>query len=255
MSTLKKNKFNINRTTLERLCSRVIPNKLRHRTRKHKIKCVTMPPQSGEEFISKVRNVFSQLSKYTNTTFSEDLVLEVIRLAALVTLLQDCDSFKRMSSAICLHISKYFNGAHVTAVSHYLEELFITPQDGDEDDTVKSFEWIELIRNVKDNWSLVKGNKLFSHFSKLLGLVVTMGLCEASSLTFSIKEYKVWEPDLRHMHGTAMDVIDAALTTVIFFVETLSLCYQEQSLKPLLVNDKAAAELDESMRILYLGLT
>lgn len=204
-----------------------------------------MPPQSGEEFISKVRNVFSQLSKYTNTTFSEDLVLEVIRLAALVTLLQDCDSFKRMSSAICLHISKYFNGAHVTAVSHYLEELFITPQDGDEDDTVKSFEWIELIRNVKDNWSLVKGNKLFSHFSKLLGLVVTMGLCEASSLTFSIKEYKVWEPDLRHMHGTAMDVIDAALTTVIFFVETLSLCYQEQSLKPLLVNDKAAAELDE----------
>ncbi len=225
----------------------MITKRIRRRTRKHKIKCVTMPPQGGEEFNSKIRYVLTELSKYSNTNFSEELVLEVLRMAALLTTLQGCDSFGSMSSAIYLFISKYFNGSHVTAVAQYLEELFVTPQDGEEEpvDTAKSFEWLELIRNVKDNWSLVKGNKLFSHFSKLLGLIVTMGLCEASSLTFSIKEYKVWEPDLKHMHGTAMDVVDAALTTVIFFVETLSLCYQEQSLKPLLVNDKAAAELDE----------
>jgi hypothetical protein len=86
---------------------------------------------------------------------------------------------------------------------------------------------------------------LFSHFSKLLGLIVTLELCKVSDVTFCIKEYKIWEPDMKVVHGNAVDIFDAALSTVTFFVENLSLCWKEKSLRPLLINDKAAAELDE----------
>ncbi|APG78055.1 hypothetical protein 1 [Wenzhou picorna-like virus 7] len=202
-------------------------------------------PQAGFEF-AKLHSVVSDLAKYANIDYTDELVVQLEGIVALVFTLQGCQDYVAMSSAIFLYVRKFFDKSITSHVMEYISELFeVEPQYGEEGDVVQSESWIDMMRNLRDNWTLVKDNKLFSHFSKLLGLVVTLELCKASDLTFTVKEFKMWEPDMKVVHGNAVDVFDAALSTVTFFVENLSMCWEQKSLKPLLINDKAAAELDE----------
>jgi hypothetical protein len=134
----------------------------------------------------------------------------------------------------------------------YFEQIFEFEVQSGSEDLSSTAEWISLMNNIRDNWDLAKGNKLFSHFSKVLGLLVTIGLCKATDVTFMVKDYKIWEPDFKVIHGSAVDIADAALQSVVFFVESISLCYQHKSLRPLLANDRAALEIDEEYATIVL---
>lgn len=203
-------------------------------------------PQGGAGVVDRVSTFMEDIAKYANIGITDELIAEIEGLAALVVTLQGCVDYVSMSSAIFLYVRKFFSKSVTGQVMEYIREVFeLEAQDGDEDDVISSPDWMELMRNVRDNWALVKDNRLFSHFSKLLGLVVTLGMCKASDVTFSVKDCKVWEPDMKVVHGSAIDIVDAALGSVTFFVESLSLCYEQGSLKPLLMNDRAAAEIDE----------
>jgi len=70
-------------------------------------------------------------------------------------------------------------------------------------------------------------------------------LCDASSLHFDIGGFKLFEEELTKKHLTAFDIADALFSTVTFFAEGAYLCFSTGSLKPLLINDIAAMELDE----------
>lgn len=210
-------------------------------------------PHSGDlGVVDRLSSWIEDIAKFANIGITDELVAEIEGLCALIVTIQGCVDYISMSSAIFLYVRKFFSKSVTSQVMSYLRELFeFETQDGDED-LVQSTNWVDMMKNVRDNWALVRDNKLFSHFSKLLGLVVTLGMCKASSLTFDIKEFRVFEPDMKVVHGNALDVADAALSTVTFFVESLSLCYAQRSLKPLLMNDKAAAELDEEYANLVL---
>lgn len=200
--------------------------------------------QSGLEF-TKIHAIISDLARFAKIDYTDELIIQLEGIIALIFTLQGCRDYVAMSSAIFLYVRKFFDKSVTSHIMDYISELFeFEPQSG-QDDIIQSDSWIDMMNNLRDNWALVKDNKLFSHFSKLLGLIVTLELCKATDLTFTVKDYKVWEPDMKVVHGSAVDIFDAALSTVTFFVENLSLCWKEKSLKPLLINDKAAAELDE----------
>lgn len=203
-------------------------------------------PHSGLEF-AKLHGMVSDLAKYANIDYTDELLVQLEGIIALVFTMQGCQDYVAMSSAIFLYVRKFFDKSITSHIMDYVSELFeVEPQAGfEEGDVIQSDNWIDMMKHLRDNWTLVKDNRLFSHFSKLLGLVVTLELCKASDLTFTVKEYKIWEPDMKVVHGNAVDIFDAALSTVTFFVENLSLCWEKKSLRPLLINDKAAAELDE----------
>jgi hypothetical protein len=210
-------------------------------------------PQSGElDFVSKLSTLLSDISKYAGFSITDDIIAEIEGLAALVITIQGCTDYISMSSAIFLYVRKFFDSSLTGHVMSYIRELFEFETQNGFEDTVATSDWIAMMRNLHDNWGLVRDNKFFSHFSKLLGLVVTLGMCKASAVTFTIKDYKIWEPDMKIVHGSAMDIADAALQTVVFFVESISLCTAQKSLKPLLVNDKAAYELDEEYATIVL---
>lgn len=209
-------------------------------------------PQKGLECM-KIHNIVSDLAKLANVDYTDELVVQLEGVVFLLFNLQGCQDYVAMSSAILLYMRKFFDKSLTSHVMGYISELFETePQSGTEekDDVVKSKDWITIMRNLRTNWSLVKENKLFTHFSKLLGLIVVMELCKASDLTFTIKDYKVWEPDMKLVHSSAYDIFDAALMTVTFFVERLSLCWKERSLRPLILHDESAAKLDEEYAII-----
>jgi len=208
--------------------------------------CTSTPAfeqQSGDEldYITLISDSLQDLSKFGNLPIGDNLVAEVEGLGALLLTLQGCTDFVSTSAAIILYIRKYFNTSLSSQLIHYISGTF-EPQSGD---AAATPEWLTLIRSVRQNWSLCKGNKLFGHFSKLLGLVVTLGLCKASDVTFELKEFVLFEPDLKVVHGSASDIADAALNTVTFFVESMYMCFKQRSLRPLLLGDQQAVELDE----------
>lgn len=186
----------------------------------------------------------ADMAKYTGVHFDDELLMHLEGIGALFITLQGVTDYVSMSSAIILYLRKFSDASITGLVMNYVSELFdVGPQSGDE--ILGSTDWTSLLRNMRSNWKLVKHNKLFSHFSKLLGLLVTMEMCKASNVTFKVGELKVWEPDLEVVHGDALDLFDATLDTVVFFVETISICWEKRSLRPLLTCDRAAVEIDE----------
>jgi hypothetical protein len=222
----------------------------------------------GVTQIDSAVKVLKDIAAYGKLPISDELIAEVEALVALFFTLSGCEDLPAAFGAIFLYIRSWFDSSVTKQITDYINELFAnepqgpdTPNDGEVemryvDQAELQPEWLKLVRSVRENWSAVKGNKLFDHFSKLLGLIVCTGLCKASSLTFSVKEYKMFEPDLKLVHGDATDIADAAFGTVTFFVENMYMCYQEKSLAPLLISDRSASEIDEEFSniVLYWSL-
>ena len=202
----------------------------------------------------RIRKTVNDLARFANIDYADELVEHLEGVVALIFTVQGCTDYMSMSTAVFLYVRKFLDKSASSHIMDYMSDLFLEPQAGSEDDEdiVTSKGWVDMMINLRDNWSIVKDNRLFSHFSKLLGLIVTLELCKVSDLTFTVKDYKIWEPDMKVVHGSAMDVFDAALSTVTFFVENISLCWGSRSLRPLLMNDRAAVELDEEYATLIM---
>lgn len=194
--------------------------------------------------IEKYINMFKELNQFGQSCASDKLISEVEALIALFLNISCCTSPVSVSSAAFLYTRKYMKDKSVTAfvftcLNEMIKENGLSNQSSESTDS-----WLDFMRNVQVNWTTVKNNKLFSHFSKLLGLLVTFQLCDAASVTLSIKEFELFSPDLTVLHGKAIDVFDAALSTVTYFVENIYLCCKMGSLRPFLTNNKLATELD-----------
>lgn len=202
-------------------------------------------PHSGLENLSMVSEFLKDLGQSSNISIPDRLICEVEGLVALLINIQDCNSYVGIASAVYMYFRNHMSSSLTSQIMGYINDLFeMTPQSGDED-TVAEPDWLTMMRNVQTNWELVKGNRLFSEFSKLLGLLVTFQLCSVSEVTFTVKDYKLIEPDMNLVHSSALDIMDAAFGTVMFFVENIYESYSKGSLMPFLCSDKTASELEE----------
>jgi hypothetical protein len=105
-------------------------------------------------------------------------------------------------------------------------------------------DWLDCLRDARTNWALCKSNRAFKQLSKLIGVCVSMGLCQASNLTFNIGTYNLYTPEICDRHMSTFDMFDAVFDTLSFFIEGFYLCFTTGSLRPLLLNDRTALELD-----------
>ena len=205
----------------------------------------TFKPHSGIEGLSAISAFLQDLGTNSNLSVPDSLISEVEGIAALLFTIQDCKSYVGITSAVFMHFRSYLSTSVTSQIIEYINELFeVSPQSGEETVTTEP-EWLLMMRNVQTNWDLVKGNRLFGEFSKLLGLLVTFKLCSISDVTFTVKDYKLIEPDMNLVHSSALDIMDAAFATVMFFVENIYESYSQKSLMPFLCSDKTAAELEE----------
>jgi len=200
-------------------------------------------PQEGVEIISTIKDSFDDLATFAGVELPDCVGRHIEGVAALLLALQDCTTYQSFISTMFLYVRDFTDKSITSVIIGYVQEI-ITEQEmtkqGTNDPT-----WLTMLRDLQTNWSLVKGNKAFKQFSKLLGIIVTLGLCDASSLQFSIHGFKMFDEKLLDKHITAFDLADAIFGTVTYFAEGMYLCFQTGSIKPLLLNDFAVLELDE----------
>lgn len=212
------------------------------------------------ERIKEVSTVLISLSKLANVDIGDTLIREIEGLALMTFSLVNCNDPMQMCMIILLYLRSFTNASLYSVIEPYVKDLFtMSTQEGEEIDAAMaagvpleleklqapaSTQLITTIQNVVRDWTLVKSSPFFSHVSKILGLVVMSGLCEATTLSLSVKDFKLCEPHLFDAHSSAVDIIDAALTSTVFFVERFYAAYQAGDAS-LIVIDEKTRDLDE----------
>lgn len=196
-------------------------------------------PHFGLETISAASFSIDALAKFANIDIPDKVLRELEGvILLLVNLSQQSTPLGVITSVLTWAQGRTTRSLFKT-VKGFVEELLVSPQSSATPD------WLDCLRDVRQNWKLCKSNRAFNQVSKLLGCLVMIGLCDVSSLEFNLGQFKVFSPDLIEKHMSAFDIADALFETVIFFTEGAYLCYQSGSLRPLLVNDRTAMELDQ----------
>lgn len=197
--------------------------------------------QMGFETITASSFALDALSKYAGIDVPDFVIREIEGIVLLLTNLSQQQTVLGVTSAILLHARAYAKKSLLGQIKEYIEEVMspYEKQAGGVPD------WLSCLRNVKQNWQLCKNNKGFQQISKLLGVLVVLGLCKASDLEFSIGNFKIFTPNMFERHMSALDLTDALFETVLFFTEGMYLCFVTGSLRPLLINDHSALEMDE----------
>ncbi len=199
----------------------------------------------GIETIAASNFAIDALAKFAGVDVPDIIVREIEGAILLLTNLSQQTTPLGVTSAIGLHLRAYTKRSISKLVMEYVYELFPKEEQSGVEGNPESPHWLSCMRNIRQNWQLCKNNKAFNQISKLLGILVTLGLCKASDMEFSLGHFKVFTPNLFERHMSAFDLADALFETVLFFAEGMYLCFKTGSLKPLLMNDHSALELDE----------
>lgn len=212
-------------------------------------------PHAGIETLSSVTTALTDMAEFYGFDLSDTVMRHVEGVTALLLNLQGCTSYQQFISATFLYVRDFYDKSVTTTIINYISEVFqaedlITMQSGFDSPVVYP-DWLECIRNIQTNWHMAKNNKAFGQFSKLLGILVTLGLCDASHLSFDIAGFKLFDENILKKHLTAFDLADALFGTVAYFVEGAYLCFKTKSFQPLLLNDFKIVELDQE----YINMT
>lgn len=195
-------------------------------------------PHFGLESLSTAGFAIEALARFANIDIPDTLLREVEGvILLLVNLTQQTTALGAVTS-ILTWVQGRTSKSLFSSIKGFIEETLVSSQSS------TTPEWLDCLRDVRQNWELCKNNRAFKQISKLLGCLVMLGLCDVSDMTFSIGGYKLFTPELCDKHMTALDMVDAVFETVVFFTEGAYLCFQNGSLRPLLVNDRTAMELD-----------
>lgn len=194
--------------------------------------------QSGIEVMNAMQLGLDTIAKFAGVDVPDNICREVEGLVLLLSNLSQQTTALGVTSSVLLYLQGRTTKSILGIVKDYMDEIFVSSQDSGTPD------WLLCLRDMRDNWTLCVHNRAFKQVSKLLGLLVIMGLCDASNCTFSLGQFRIFQPDLMEKHSNALDLADAIFETIMFFTEGMYLCFQTGSIKPLLVNDRTALELD-----------
>jgi hypothetical protein len=184
-----------------------------------------------------------KLAQLAGVDLPDWVVSEVEGLVLLFVGLESQTTVQGAVANIMMWVKTHFKQSLIKSVSDYLVGLLDGPKKQGPllDDTPN---WLKLLKEARTNWHNCVHAEAFAQISRLLGLLVTLGLCKASSVEFSIGEFKIFAPRLQTKHASAFDLIDATVETTLFFIEGGYLCFKTKSIQPLLVSDHSALQLD-----------
>lgn len=198
--------------------------------------------------IDQARESLAQLGEPENSSQLLD-VFETLGLLSFT--LPKCKSAKEVAAQLALALKTMVNGSLIeTAVSSsgVIEWCMSTfgynifmPQAGDEE---TNSSWLDLLPKIKENWEVVRGAPVFEKISNLISMAVSIGLCSATKLKWSVKGIELFRATVMKKHVSAMDFVGAVLDTVVVFIEGGYECWRQKSFTPLLFSNEDGRKFD-----------
>ena len=164
----------------------------------------------------------------------EDIVLCLASLSGVTTYLS------AMTILLSYAKTHFSTSIYETVVSCF---AVMDTQAGEAKEDSASF--ADSMKWLRNNWDRCCHSKFFTHISRFLGLLVMGNVCEAASLTFTVKGFNLLSPDLMSEHKNAFSVIGAIFDTITYLVEKCHACYTTGSLKPIMFDDAFGVELTD----------
>lgn len=165
-----------------------------------------------------------------------DKVIDILEnFFHLFVITSDVSTPTAFLSSCCLWYKATFKTEMVVSLRNYIIRLILpmTEQEGDGEETRSTKKLLECLRDVRTNWHTVFCGPFAEHISKFLGLLVVLGVCEATSVTFKLKEFEMIGPDLVATSKNAPDLITFIMDVALFFMERFDTCLAQGSILPM----------------------
>lgn len=205
-------------------------------------------PQSG--IADAMNDVKTAFQFATGFELDGKLLNNIENLAALATALKDCETTSQFLSIMFLYLKTHYSKSIATTVAHFLAEeteTSFSSQAGEftASDNEKP-DWLKLLRECQNNWSLVIRHEGFAKLSRMISMCLALGLCDAANLNFSIHGMKLFSIEAYTKQITAIDMVDALFDTITCFVEGGYMCFKMRSIKPFLYGNMSIQEFESN---------
>jgi len=192
-----------------------------------------------------------------------DFKVNVLRLLNLFALLAECESNKSIFHAITGYLLTFLSDDKLDKMMQLVKTMLYPEGTDTMVPEAKLFDkhehkvppWLELLKKGRKDWRTVVHCEGFSRLSNLISLLVTVGLCDASTFTIDVAGIRLFAPKMLSKHENAFSLLDAIMDTVIWFVEAGHMCFKMGSLNPLKYADQEMMKFDEDFATAEAALT
>ncbi len=202
----------------------------------------SMENQALGEILNDVKVYIAKIKLIQHITVPENFMYHLEGLITLYFAATRCTDTVQGVAIAALYTQRFYTKSITKIVTDTLIDLSVQNQGGV---LGEGKDWIHLLREAKDNWRLIVNNEGFAHLSKVISLMIVLGLCDAQKVNFTIAGMKLFSYASVGKHSSAFDLIDAVFETVIFFVEGGYECFLQGSLSPLITGEFEYQDLDK----------
>lgn len=165
-------------------------------------------------------------------------------LALFYFQVRDVQTTSQLIAVLLAYFKTFASGSILRSIEAFVYSLFPTVIEGQSGDPGDP-DWLKYLREGKTTWNILLNCSAFDRVSKLLSLCVALGMCEASSLTFSLGCFKLFSIEACKKHVTSLDLLDAFANTIFYFVEGGYRVFMTGSLYPLIYSDFEVKQFDD----------
>jgi hypothetical protein len=203
----------------------------------------SIQPHSGIE-MPNVENLLSNLQEVAGSELSSEFVSKIENIVLVVLALYECQSSTQALTIIMMHLKTWYTGSVLLDSIEYFKEL-INGDDIEPHSSSKKPEWLLQLREAMTNWKLITNNPVFQKISFLISALITMGICSETNFQWNINGIRIFQIAALDKHMSAFDLVDAALETILYFVESGWECFVSKSLTPFLYSDHRMRDFDD----------
>lgn len=180
----------------------------------------------------------SDVDFFNNIELSDGLYDHVERILLLCVSLYDSKSYMGMMSSFLSYCKSYHVQKSIVVSLHKL--LSTTYQQYS-----AQAGFVDTICDFMDNWSDFVKLPIFNYVGRIIAISVSLGLCSASKLSFDFDGVKLFAVEALKRQSTAVDLIDAVLVTVRYFLSSGIEAFKTGSLRPFLFPNQRVAQIEQ----------
>lgn len=172
---------------------------------------------------------------------SEVALSKLEGLIALYLALSEVATSKGFLAVLTLYAKTHSQTSLVSQLSDITHSLFDTMSPQDSSGRPK---WLEEMVSGLHDWKLLVNSPSFSKISRVLTLMVTMGIIDTQR--FTLGNFEVFAIKAQEKQVNALDLLDALVETTVYFAEGAYQCFLQGSMRPILFSSSEVVEIEEA---------